>query len=177
MVQSKEYNSILQYIVDQISKGDKDTPVDIQRDCPYENWLAQEIIKKQQNKGKKIKKSKIEGQYKEEWAKFWNVWPSTKSVPGTNLKSGAVMKKDEAKMYAKWLSIIDSGKCTIEELQHSAECYLEWAYEESKKKGRNELQYRSGMEPWLNGGIYLTYKDMEMPIKAGPVEDLTSTSI
>lgn len=149
MVKESEYNSIIEYI----------------RTHPegnYGDYLVHQV-----NSGKKAPKKKepIGGKYKEVWSEFWNLWPSTKSVPDTQYKSGASMKKNEQKMYEKWLKAIESGKITIEKMYRAADCYLQWGYEDSKRLGRNELQYRNGMEPWLNGEVYLNYQWMEMPVK------------
>lgn len=118
-----------------------------------------------ESKGKKkVKKVEaISAEYLEHWKDFWKLWPSTKSVPGTQFKSGAVMKKSEAKMMAKWHEAIKQGKISISSMNYAANCYLQWAYHDSIFKGRNELQYRNSMEVWLNGEVYLTYVDVPMP--------------
>jgi len=131
-----------------------------------------------QEKKQRVKKEiVINEQYKAAWNKFWSTWPTTKSVPLTEYKSGAVMKKDEKKMYEKWCAVIECKGITIEQLQYATECYLEWAYTDSKRLGRNELQFRNGMEPWFNQSIYMNYIYREMPpknqVQKVEVEDYT----
>lgn len=121
-------------------------------------------LKSQGEKKQKVKPV-VSEVYKEAWKKFWNIWPSTKSVPGTEFKYGAKMKSDELKMYGKWVTAIESGKISIEMMYKAADSYLQWGYEDSKRNGRNELQYRNGLEPWLNQESYLTYMDVPVPKK------------
>lgn len=133
----------------------------LQKDLPYQGYAESK------GRGKKIN---IKQFLTEDWKKFWNTWPSTKSVPGTQYKSGAKMKGQELKMHEKWYNAIyEHEKITLEKMQYAAECYLQWAYEDSKRLCRNELHYRNSMEPWLNQEQYLLFKDVEMPIKSKPV--------
>lgn len=159
-VTEKEYNSIIEYVYEYLNKtyevNKEILAVDIVSlpgQCDYTDW-------KESIKGKK-KKEKIV--YTESWKKWWNTWPSTKSVPDTEYTSGAKMKGAEEKMHDKWYNAISSGKITEEKMQYAAECYLLWAYEDSKRLGRNELHYRNGMEPWLNQDSYLIYMDRPLP--------------
>ena len=113
---------------------------------------------------KKVKIQEPMMEKDEEWSKFWKVWPATKSVPGTQYVSGAKMKSSEVKMRAKWANVVYNNKrISLENMQYAAECYLQWAYTDSKRLGRNELQYRNNMEVWLNQEQYLIYSTMEMP--------------
>lgn len=155
-VTEKEYNSIIQYV----------------RRCDNEAELTTYAGWKESTKGKKKKEKVV---YTEAWKKWWNTWPSTKSVPGTEYISGAKMKGAEDKMHDKWYNATNSGKISEDMMQYAAECYLQWAYEDSKRLGRNELHYRNGMEPWLNQEQYLIYGKIEKPkIK---VEVTTSTDM
>jgi len=113
-------------------------------------------------KKEKKKPVQIDNEYDQSWRLFWNTWPSTKSVPGTQYRSGAKMKGNEQGMYKKWLAAVVSD-ISIERMQYAAECYLQWAYTESINKGRNELEHRNGLEPWLNQSLYLNYADVPMP--------------
>lgn len=167
MIKEAEFNSVVMYIkkklLEQWEKYDVITATDMIRLpelAPYEQYLVTIVNAKK----KAPKKPVITSEYKEAWESFWKLFPSTKSVPGTSFKSGAVMKKNETKMFEKWLSAITSGKITIEKMYYAANCYLQWAYEDSKRLGRNELFHRNGLEPWLNGQVYLTYMDMEIPV-------------
>lgn len=74
------------------------------------------------------------------------------------------MRGSEQKMYEKWLAAIESKSATIEELYTAADSYIAWGYSDSKRKGRNELESRSGMEPWLNQKQYLIYKTLPKPV-------------
>lgn len=104
--------------------------------------------------------------YEDAWKQFWTLWPATKSVPGTEYRSGAKMKSSEVKMRAKWVqAIYNDKKITVEGMYKAAQCYLEWAYEDSKRLGRNEMQYRSNMEVWLNQEQYITFSQVAPPKK------------
>lgn len=120
---------------------------------------------KQLNEKKEKKKVVIDPLLNEAWNRFWSLWPATKSVPGTEYKSGAKMKSDEIKRYSKWVAAIESGKVSIEVMYRAADTYLQWAYEDSKRLGRNELQYRNGLEPWLNQEMYITFSQVTPPVK------------
>lgn len=122
-----------------------------------EDYIADTGTKKERKKP-----VQVDTEYEQGWKKFWSTWPSTKSVPGTQYRSGAKMKGNEQGMYKKWLAAIVSN-ISVERMQYAAECYLQWAYTESISKGRNELEYRNAMEPWLNQSLYLNYADVPMP--------------
>jgi hypothetical protein len=167
MVTEAEYQSIVEYVSRKIAEDqcmEPWLPAELQQLCPYNDW------KLSRGKMKKVKKP-VEGKWSEEWQKWWNLWPSSKSVPNTQFKSGAVMKKDEQKMYQKWLEVVelnrsiggDTAEATIQSLYKAADCYLQWGYYDSIRKGKNELEVRSGMEPWLNQKQYLIYATMEYP--------------
>ncbi len=136
---------------------------ELQTLAPYTSY-------KESQKGKRVKKP-VEGKYIEEWNKFWNTWPSTKSVPDTQIRSGAPMKKNETEMYKKWLNAVENSPISIDSMQYAAESYLQWGYEDSKRLGRNELLSRNGMEPWLNQKVYLTYMEVPKPKQYQKVED------
>lgn len=174
MIKEADYYSVIEYVKEQLRKQmflmthvngypTKAVPhatiEEMNQLIKYEQYLVECVNKK----GKKKEKKLVEGKYAEEWKVWWQLWPTTKSVPGTTFKSGAVMKKDEQKMYSKWLAAIESGKITIPNMQYAAQCYLEWCYSDSKRLGRNEMQYRNGMESWLNGEMYLNYISLDMP--------------
>lgn len=169
MTKEQEYNQIVSYIQQKLQDHVKDycgivDAVDIrvvealQEKLPYSSYI--ESISKTKGKNKGIHYSAF---FTEDWKKFWSTWPSTKSVPGTQYKSGAKMKGAELKMHEKWYNAIESEKITVEHMQYAAECYLQWAYEDSKRLGRNELQYRNGMEPWFNQEQYLLFMTVEKP--------------
>lgn len=141
---------------------------ELQATCRYEQWLAEQVNNR---KSKKKEKPVVSAEMQEAWKKWWNLWPATKSVPDTQYKSGAKMRGTEAKMMEKWVNAITSGKTTVARMHYAADCYLQWGYEDSKRLGRNELQYRNSMEPWLNGEMYINYADVEMPIKTKSSEE------
>jgi hypothetical protein len=140
-----EFQSIVEYIQRKVHGPIGDTN--------YDEWKASRVKRKK----------KVEGKYIEDWKKWWELWPVTKSVPGTNYICGAKMRGSEQKMYEKWLAAIEAKAVTIEELYTAADSYLAWGYSDSKRKGRNELESRSGMEPWLNQKQYMIYKDLAKP--------------
>lgn len=179
MTSEKEWNSIIEYIqqklqeriyeivdsvmdavsIDVLAKKDIDN---LQEIAPYADWLVSAV-----NSKKKVVKKPVEGKYQQQWKAFWEIWPSTKSVPDTQFKSGAKMKSDEQKMYQKWLKLIEcegvGEQWAIDQVYKAADCYLKWGYYDSIRKGKNELEVRSGMEPWLNQKQYLIYANMEYP--------------
>lgn len=159
-ITSEQYNQVLEFIdKDLMTKTSLKVEeiIDIKQRCSYDQYLESISVKK------KVKKYNIKSLLTDDWRKFWAVWPSTKSVPGTMYKSGAKMKGMELKMHQKWSEALDSGRITKEKMQYAAECYLKWAYSDSKRMERNELQYRNGMEPWLNQEQYLLFMDLELP--------------
>lgn len=147
MVKESEFNSIVTYIRKQDNIPELAT---------YEGYKASQ-------KGKKKEKPVVSEEMKVAWSTFWGTWPSTKSVPNTQYKSGARMKSGEAKMMQKWLDAIEGKKTTVQKMQYAAECYLAWGYYDSIKNGRNELIYRNALDVWLNGEMYINYSDVEMP--------------
>lgn len=123
--------------------------------------------KEQAKKSKKVKPA-MSPEMKAAWDKWWNLWPATKSVPDTQYKSGAKMRGTEAKMMEKWLAVVNANgvvdhNLAIMQMYKAADCYLKWGYYDSIRKNRNELEGRSGMEPWLNQKQYLIYVDTEYP--------------
>ncbi len=154
-----QFNSVVSYI----SKKLQEQPLsagtisvsNLQEVITYQEWKEE----------KKPRAKKPTGKYIDEWNKFWSLWPATKSVPGTQYISGAKMKSDEQKMYDKWLAIVDGEghDVAISNMYKAAECYLAWGYSDSIRKGRNELETRSGLEPWMNQKQYLTYYNIPMP--------------
>jgi hypothetical protein len=163
-VTSKEWQDVMTYVqkklLDQIGNGDsisRITVIGVLQDITAEQYSADTHVVR----GKR-KPVQIDNEYDQSWRLFWNTWPSTKSVPGTQYRSGAKMKGNEQGMYKKWLAAVVSD-ISVERMQYAAECYLQWAYTESISKGRNELEYRNAMEPWLNQSLYLNYADVPMP--------------
>lgn len=175
VIAQKDYDKIIQYVQQELLKQlmpmiysnqypvegvAKATLLSLPALCTLDNMLAATTEKKE-----KAKKVEVNPIYKEAWEQFWNLWPGTKSVPDTKFKSGAKMKSNEIGMYQKWVAAIETGKIGMEAMYKAANSYLQWAYEDSKKMGRNELQYRSGMDPWLNQEQYLIWMDVALPMK------------
>lgn len=165
-INDTQWDSILLHLQNQLStQVENHGGVEIIRWADVVNTLGTCTLTEYQiQQGKvKAKKYNIKQFLTEDWKKFWNVWPSTKSVPGTIYKSGAKMKGMELKMHMKWCEAIEHEEITTEQMQYAAECYLQWGYVDSKRLKRNELLSRSGLEPWLNQSQYLIYKDIELP--------------
>lgn len=178
-IKEDQWNSVIKYIQEKLltkkweyKNGEGDIKAAVNEDdinilqeiAPYSDYLVSTV----NSSKKKVVKKPVGDQYVEEWSIFWNTWPNTKSVPNTEYKSGAKMKADEPKMYKKWLSHVysestDNYEHMIAKIQRAAEVYLQWAYYESINKGKNELQYRNGMEPWLNQAQYKLYADVPYP--------------
>lgn len=180
-ITEKDWKSVIQYVQDKL-KGqlynmaeegtedsigvDEDSINSLQVTCTLSRYLEATKQKKERVKAPE------NDLYEDAWKQFWVLWPATKSVPGTEYKSGAKMKSSEVKMRAKWVqAIYNDKKITVEGMYKAAQCYLEWAYEDSKRLGRNEMHYRNNMEVWLNQSQYITYSQVEPPKKQEEVNE------
>lgn len=168
-VKEEVFNSIVEYVKNELKLRCQEfnmEPVIPTRSLnsaviPYERWLVQYT-----NKKKPKKKVEIPEDYKVAWKKFWNTWPTTKSVPdnkgGWLYRSSSPMKSDENGMFKKWLKVVGK-ECTIQQMQRAAECYLLYGYNESIIRKENKMIYKAGMGPWLNQQMWKIYMELEMP--------------
>lgn len=149
MVTEKEFDSIVLYVSKYIEEGGK---------CTYEEW------KELNKKGRK--KAEITGKYAEEWKKFWAQWPSMRSFEykGRKFICNKPFKANEEKLYNKYVAILEDKKenITPEQLYECARKTLLYCMQESYKRGVNQMEYHSGMEPWLNQRQYRNWLHIEI---------------
>lgn len=113
----------------------------------YEGWVAQ--------KKRISKKPATTTEYDDDWAKFWSEWPTTNKFTwkGTTFEGTRSMKSNEGKCKELYLKAIEKGY-TTGQLLHAKRVMFTIKMEESYRKGTNQVQYLSGMEPWLRGEVY-----------------------
>lgn len=129
--------------------------------------LLQDLYNLQPSPLKKIKISiiqEVDSELERAWEAWWEIWPQTKSVEGTVYVCGKAMKKDKLAMRSKYMGIIASKVITVEQMKHAATVYIEGGKRDSIRRGRNEMEYLNGMEPWLNQKQYLNWMKMPMPV-------------
>jgi hypothetical protein len=74
-----------------------------------------------------------------------------------------LFKKNEELLRDKYNKIIDSGEVTADQLLKAAKVFLTNTMEDSYRKGRNEMEYVSGMEPWLNQKQWRNWLNVSLP--------------
>ncbi len=118
-------------------------------------------------------REKPTGLHAEQWNEFWEQWPQMRTVK--ELGAAGICEKEfksnEDKLRAKYNSIIEAEGLTPEQINYAAKVYLATGLVESIRKGRNEVQYLSGMAPWLNQFKYRIWKDIAMPKVNSDVEE------
>ncbi len=137
--------------------------------CNLEKPLAE--------KPKKVPKTVTK--WDEEFKEFWDSWPYMRSIPGGGkaLECKKEFKGSEGQCLLKYIKIVTEGKITAEKLNHAAKVYVATGIHESLRKGKNELEYMSGMLPWLNQGKYLIWENIEMPMPIISQSERMNTSI
>jgi hypothetical protein len=148
-VTEKEFESILLY--------GKQFQLGMQTECTYEHW-------KSVNKKSK-KRTKPAGYLAEEWDAFWNQWPSMRSFKYKDQRfvCNKPFKKNEELLRDKYNKIIDGGEVTADQLLKAAKVFITSTMEDSYRKGRNEMEYVSGMEPWLNQKQWRNWLNVSLP--------------
>lgn len=124
------------------------------------------IINMKEPAEKKSKKSMpVTTQYDEQWSVFWRQWPAMRSFEwkGAKFTCKKPFKGSEQKMKQKYITTVQKGQLTAEQLNKAALVALSWCMENSYRKGKNEMEYHSGMEPWLNQEQYIHWVGMGMP--------------
>lgn len=165
----KEFNAIREYIQDQMQtylmKDDSN--------CTYEEWMSQYKPKRQ--------KVEITGKYAEEWKKFWALWPSMRTFEyqGEKFICNKPFKKNEEKMYQKYVAILEDKKenITPEQLYECARKALLNCMQESYRRGTNQMEYHSGMEPWLNQRQWRNWMHIQIKEDVTPIHQSTDIDI
>lgn len=156
-VSLKEFNAIREYI-DSYLKSYTVNVEDILKECSYEKWVEQYKPKRE--------KKQITGKYSEEWKLFWAQWPSMRSFEykGQKFTCNKPFKANEEKLYQKYVAILEDKKenITADQLYECAKKALVNCMEESCRRGTNQMEYHSGMEPWLNQRQYRNWIHIQL---------------
>ena len=130
----EQYNSVIEYAIKQTVGDEK---------MSYQNYLD--------SIPKKGKVKKDVGELEGEWKEWWKLWPSMRTFEyqGQKFICEKPMKKNMEKMKEKWLAIV-TKEITPGLLYKAAHKFLTSTMINSVRKGRNEMEFVNGMEPWLN---------------------------
>lgn len=126
----------------------------------YELWVLQY---KPERKKKFISDSP-------EFEVFWNAYPSTDHFiyNGKEFAQSRSMKSKKEVCKQLYLAAIAKGY-THQQMLHAVKVVILTKKIESYRKGRNELTYLSGLEPWLRSGAYINWLHSVMPVEPNKV--------
>lgn len=161
-VKPQEYRNILEYATKELEKivVSEDTNYVISQvlqGLEYEQWV-------QQYKPSR-KRVPATGEYGESWNRLWDLWPSmrTFTYKGRKFECQKPFKSNEALCMQKYIDILKTDKVSPEVIYRAAETALAWCMENSYRKGRNEMEFMNGLQPWLNQKQYRNWLEVAMP--------------
>lgn len=167
-VKETEFKSIIEYIQNKLDI--QDINMDIKTDWLREaiSILAADGYQDWQKSYKptRTKRTVATGQYGEQWERLWQLWPSLRTFEynGRKFICNKPFKTNEALCRQKWEKAIREGE-DPEVIYNAAAVALAHCMDNSYRKGRNEMEFASGLLPWINQQQWKNWKGVEMPNK------------